>query len=131
MGGRVRSDAAWARIAAYLPKWHSGPGLQRPKKPGKTGQSAQAIECGIGKLRGRDFRRRIVARYASSRPLASGWMLGPEKIEGKAALVVINQGKGQVILFAFPPQYRGQTHGTLPLLFSAVLGREVVPESGL
>ena len=73
---------------------------------------------------------RIVARYASSRPLASGWMLGPEKIEGKAALVVINQGKGEVILFAFPPQYRGQTHSTLPLFFNAVLGREAVPGSG-
>ena len=81
--------------------------------------------------RGPAAETRIVARYASSRPLASGWMLGPEKIEGKAALVVINQGKGQVILFAFPPQYRGQTHGTFPLFFSAVLGREAVPESGL
>jgi hypothetical protein len=81
--------------------------------------------------RGPALETKIVARYASSRPLASGWMLGPEKIEGKAALVVINQGKGQVILFAFPPQYRGQTHGTLPLFFRAVLGHEAVSESGL
>ena len=40
-----------------MPKWHSGPGLQRPKKPGKTGQTAEEIACRIGKLRGRDYRR--------------------------------------------------------------------------
>jgi hypothetical protein len=73
---------------------------------------------------------KVVARYASSHPLASGWMLGPERIEGKAALVVVKQGKGQVILFAFPPQYRGQTHGTLPLFFNAVLGCKVAPSAG-
>jgi hypothetical protein len=81
--------------------------------------------------RGTAAETRIVARYASSRPLASGRMLGPEKIEGKAALVVFNQGKGRVILFGFPPQYRGQTHGTFPLFFSAVLGHVAVPASGL
>jgi hypothetical protein len=74
---------------------------------------------------------KVVARYANSRPLASGWMLGPEKIEGKAALVVVNQGKGQIILFGFPPQHRGQTHGTFPLFFSAILGRATAPARGL
>jgi hypothetical protein len=74
---------------------------------------------------------RIVARYASSRPLASGRMLGPEKLEGKVALLVLSQGKGQVVLFAFPPQPRGQTYGTLPLFFSSVLGPATVPENGL
>jgi hypothetical protein len=65
---------------------------------------------------------RVVARYASSHPLASGWMLGPEKIQGKVALLELAHGKGRVILFGFPPQNRGQTHGTFRLFFNALLG---------
>jgi Zinc carboxypeptidase len=65
---------------------------------------------------------RIIARYPTdpSKILLSGWVLGSDKIAGKAALVEVRMGKGKIILFGFRPQYRGQSLATFPLLFNAI-----------
>jgi len=63
----------------------------------------------------------IIARYPKDKdPLLSGWLLGGERIKGKAALVEVTMGKGRIILFGFRPQYRGQSLATYPLFFNAI-----------
>jgi hypothetical protein len=47
-------------------------------------------------------------------------LLGGEKMAGKDAIIEVKRGKGRVIMFAFRPQYRGQSIATLPFLFNAI-----------
>jgi hypothetical protein len=67
-------------------------------------------------------RARVVARYAGRKEdvLRSGYLLGAERIAGRAALVEATLGKGRVVLIGFRPQHRGQTWGTFPFIFNAV-----------
>ena len=67
---------------------------------------------------------RVIAWYPKDKdPLLSGWLLGRERIKGKAALVEVGMGKGRIILFGFRPQYRGQSLATYPLFFNAIMRR--------
>jgi Zinc carboxypeptidase len=67
------------------------------------------------------FRGRILAAYPKEQsPLMSGYLLHPERIEGKAAAVEVQYGKGRVYLFGFRPQWRGQSHGTYKFFFNAL-----------
>jgi glutamine amidotransferase-like uncharacterized protein len=81
---------------------------------------------------GSDFRPRegssvrVLARYASSPTVLSGWVHGEARLAGAGALAEVPLGRGRVVLFGFRPQFRGQARATVPLLFNA-LQRRVGP----
>jgi hypothetical protein len=65
---------------------------------------------------------RVIGRYPTDpeKVLLSGWVLHPERVAGRAALLEVRQGQGRVVLFGFRPQYRGQSLATFPLLFNSL-----------
>ena len=67
-----------------------------------------------------------VARYAKEDILMSGWALGEEEaIGGRIAMARVPMGAGQVVLFGFRPQFRGQPRGTYKLFLNALNGATV------
>jgi hypothetical protein len=63
----------------------------------------------------------VLARYARERsPLESGSLTGPDRLEGKAAALDVNYGKGHILLLGFRPQWRGQSHGAYKFFFNAL-----------
>jgi hypothetical protein len=65
---------------------------------------------------------RVIGRWPAdpAKVLLSGWVLHPERVAGKAAILEVQQGAGRVVLFGLRPQYRGQSIATYPLLFNSL-----------
>ena len=63
---------------------------------------------------------RPVVSFATRDLLASGWVAGEKQVHGKQALVEARYGKGRVVLFAFRPQFRGQSWGAFKFLLNAI-----------
>ncbi len=61
----------------------------------------------------------IPVRYAEDDLLMSGWALGEKQYLGNnAAMMNVRYGDGNVVLYGFRPQFRGQPRGTYKLIFN-------------
>lgn len=68
------------------------------------------------------FTGTVLAAYAQTgSPLLSGYLLGEEHLQGKAAALDVAHGNGHVILLGFRPQWRGQPWSTFRVLFNSLL----------
>jgi hypothetical protein len=61
-----------------------------------------------------------IVNYAAEDILMSGWANGTEHIATKTAMARIPHGAGNVVVFGFRPQFRGQPRGTYKLIFNAL-----------
>ncbi len=63
----------------------------------------------------------VIVRYSDKDLLMSGWALGEENLANKAAMVRVPMGKGQIVMFAFRPQFRDQPRGSYKLIFNSII----------
>lgn len=71
-----------------------------------------------------DMDRRVIATYSEDDVLLSGYAENEELLQERPVLVWLRKGAGQLVLFAFNPQFRGSTPATYKLLFNALLLEE-------
>lgn len=77
------------------------------------------------------FVGRVLASYPKNQsPLMSGYLLHGEKLQGKAAALEVQQGRGRVYLLAFRPQWRGQSHGTYKFFMNAIYESQGLSKPG-
>ena len=68
------------------------------------------------------LRPEVILRFADAKGmLLSGLLEHPESIAEHAIVVDAHLGEGNVLLFANNPVYRGETIGSYPLVFNAIL----------
>jgi hypothetical protein len=72
-----------------------------------------------------------VGRWASDPEdvLASGQLIGAERMAGKAAILDVVYGDGRILMYGFRVQHRMQTHGTFRLLFNAFFKEDSRPST--
>ncbi len=93
---------------------------KNPLTAGLTPDTIVMFERGPAFNTKTDFKGKVLARYAKERsPLASGYLAGADRIEGKIAALEADYGKGRVVLLGFKPQWRGQSHGAYKFFFNA------------
>ncbi len=67
-----------------------------------------------------DMDRRVIGVFPDDDLIISGFGENEEKIADKAAMLWLRKGKGQIVLYAFNPQFRASTPATYKLLFNAL-----------
>jgi hypothetical protein len=119
--GMPRESIAWAEespVFEVLDQPTSNDAVKNTAVSTSESQTLSAHESGKAAL---TPRVKVIAWYSKDKdPLLSGWLLGGDRVKGKAALVEVAMGKGRMILFGFRPQYRAQSLATYPLFFNAI-----------
>ena len=77
------------------------------------------------------FAGAVLAKYPSdASPLRSGFLNGPQYMQGFAAALDVKHDRGHVVLFGFQPQWRGQPTGTFRTVFnSAFFARDLAGQA--
>ncbi len=68
-----------------------------------------------------DMDRRVIGKFPETDILLSGYCENEEKLANQIGLVWLKKGKGQLVLFAFNPQFRASTNVSYKLLFNSIL----------
>ena len=96
--------------------------VTHPVMAGMPAKSAFFVDGGPVFETAGEFAGRVLARYQDEgTPLLSGYLIGPSYLNGKAAALDVPLDRGHIILLGFRPQWRGQSFGTLKVLFNALL----------
>ena len=71
---------------------------------------------------GSEMERSVIGWYPDDAEdiLLSGWIRGADRLQRKAAVVSLTQGKGKIVMLGFRVQQRAQTEGTFKLLFNSI-----------
>jgi hypothetical protein len=78
----------------------------------------------------RGFKGSVLLTYPKEdNPLLSGYILNPEKIQGKIAALDVAYDQGRIILTGFRPHWRGQAFGMFKFLFNSLFYFGDVPAS--
>jgi hypothetical protein len=72
-----------------------------------------------------DMDRRVIAKFPDKNILLSGYIEKEELLRDKSCMIWLKKGKGQLVLFAFNPQFRASTGADYKLLFNALLLKDI------
>ena len=68
-----------------------------------------------------DTDRRVIGKFPEKDILMSGYIEKEELLSEKSCVIWMKKGKGQLVLFAFNPQFRASTAADYKLLFNSLL----------
>ncbi len=69
---------------------------------------------------GEESEVKVIGKYPRENIMLSGWMLGENHLQNKAAAVEVKMGQGRIILLGINVLHRGQTAATFKLLFNSL-----------
>jgi len=89
--------------------------------PAETGVFYRGEQVFVTSIPTLDMDRRIIGLFPDKDILLSGFAEKEQEIANKAGMIWLKKGKGQLVLYAFCPQFRASTQGTFKLLFNGLL----------